>query len=250
MSSNANTPAIPGTVRLSPTFCKGVTAAQAAAHIVPHVHTIWQLVLHMTAWKNEVRHRLSGAPSGDPGGGRLAGGRRSHARALARCAGTTRRGACGARSRGARPARVAALRADERYPQSRNGKRRLEYVLLHGLVQHDAYHAGQLAMLVKVVRVSRVPGFQGSGFAVRDHARGIDHGNPESLAPRIRQGYFSQSEHDAAWNFAPRHGPNRGPDQIPEILRPDQSDEDGSHSLNRSGLEPEPGPRAPRTLEP
>jgi hypothetical protein len=33
---------------------------------VPHVHTIWQLVLHMTAWKNEVRHRLSGAPSGTP----------------------------------------------------------------------------------------------------------------------------------------------------------------------------------------
>ena len=45
---------------------KGVTAAQAAAHIVPHVHTIWQVVLHMTAWKNEVRHRLSGAPSGTP----------------------------------------------------------------------------------------------------------------------------------------------------------------------------------------
>ena len=28
-----------------------------------------------------------------------------------------------------------------------------KYVLLHGLAQHDAYHAGQLAMLVKVVRV-------------------------------------------------------------------------------------------------
>ena len=51
---------------------RGVTAAQAAAHIVPHVHTIWQLVLHMTAWKNEVRHRLSGAPSGTPKWGRPA----------------------------------------------------------------------------------------------------------------------------------------------------------------------------------
>jgi uncharacterized damage-inducible protein DinB len=28
-----------------------------------------------------------------------------------------------------------------------------KYVLLHGLVQHDAYHAGQIALLVKVVRL-------------------------------------------------------------------------------------------------
>jgi len=28
---------------------RGVTAAQAASRAVPHVHTVWQLVLHMTA---------------------------------------------------------------------------------------------------------------------------------------------------------------------------------------------------------
>ena len=28
-----------------------------------------------------------------------------------------------------------------------------KYALLHGLIQHDAYHAGQIALLVKVVRV-------------------------------------------------------------------------------------------------
>src|SRR5262245_24212984 len=34
---------------------RGVTAAEAASRIVPQAHTIWELVLHMTAWKDEVR---------------------------------------------------------------------------------------------------------------------------------------------------------------------------------------------------
>ena len=37
-----------------------VTAAEAAAHPVPGAHSIWELVLHMTAWQNEVRRRLAG----------------------------------------------------------------------------------------------------------------------------------------------------------------------------------------------
>ena len=39
---------------------RGVTAAQASARPIPHGHTIWELVLHMTAWKNEVRRRIGG----------------------------------------------------------------------------------------------------------------------------------------------------------------------------------------------
>src|SRR5436309_9576829 len=39
---------------------EGVTAAQAAAHPIPGAHSIWELVLHLTAWQNEVRRRLAG----------------------------------------------------------------------------------------------------------------------------------------------------------------------------------------------
>jgi uncharacterized damage-inducible protein DinB len=39
---------------------QGITAEEAAAHPIPEAHSIWDLVLHMTAWQNEVRRRLAG----------------------------------------------------------------------------------------------------------------------------------------------------------------------------------------------
>ena len=44
----------------------GVTADQAARAPCRNGHTIWELVLHVTAWKNETRKRLSGAPASLP----------------------------------------------------------------------------------------------------------------------------------------------------------------------------------------
>lgn len=37
-----------------------VTAREAAAHPIPKAHSVWEIVLHMTAWQNEVRRRLGG----------------------------------------------------------------------------------------------------------------------------------------------------------------------------------------------
>jgi uncharacterized damage-inducible protein DinB len=132
---------------------RGVTAAQAAARTVPHVHTVWQIVLHMTAWKNEVRRRLGGAAAADPEEGDW----------------PTVGDATPERWRealdqldAAHAALVAAVRdLDEpalleptNDPRNRaSGSGVSKYVLLHGLVQHDAYHAGQIALLVKVVRL-------------------------------------------------------------------------------------------------
>ena len=47
----------------------GITHQQAAARPIAGAHTIWELVLHITAWKNEVRRRLGGAPAGKPNEG-------------------------------------------------------------------------------------------------------------------------------------------------------------------------------------
>src|SRR5260370_363081 len=47
----------------------GVTAEEAAAHPVAGAHSIWELVLHMTAWQNEVRKRLAGKPATFPSEG-------------------------------------------------------------------------------------------------------------------------------------------------------------------------------------
>jgi uncharacterized damage-inducible protein DinB len=127
----------------------GVTADQAGARRVAGAHSIWELVLHITAWKGEVRRRLSGAAASDPEEGDWPEvGEPSAARwkaALARLEQTHR-------------ALIAAVR---QFPESRlaepsNDTRNNAlgtgvsyYVLLHGIVQHDVYHAGQIAILKK-----------------------------------------------------------------------------------------------------
>jgi uncharacterized damage-inducible protein DinB len=132
---------------------RGVTAAQAASRIVPHVHTVWQLVLHMTAWKNEARRRLGGAPAGEPEEGdwpEVGDATPERWRAALQ------------QLDAAHEALVAAVRAlpepalfePTNDPRDRAaGSGVSKYVLLHGVAQHDAYHAGQMAMLVKVVRI-------------------------------------------------------------------------------------------------
>src|SRR4051812_36809292 len=45
---------------------KGVTSEQARARPVPGAHTIWEIVLHVTAWCDIARLRLAGEAIGDP----------------------------------------------------------------------------------------------------------------------------------------------------------------------------------------
>ncbi len=50
---------------------------------------------------------------------------------------------------------ASGLREDqlEEKPAARTGNSR--YVMLHGVVQHDLYHAGQIAILKKAIRISK-----------------------------------------------------------------------------------------------
>jgi uncharacterized damage-inducible protein DinB len=130
----------------------GLRAEQAAAKPLPGAHSIWELVLHITAWKGEVRRRLSGAPAGEPEDGDWpAVGEPTAARwkeALARL-------------RAAHEQLTAAVRQlpPDRLFMPTNDSRESEvgagvtcYELLHGIVQHDVYHSGQIAILKKGLR--------------------------------------------------------------------------------------------------
>ena len=131
----------------------GVTAAQAAAAPPNGAHSIWALVLHMTAWRNEVAARAMGKPSGNPAEGdwpqvgdpaperwaaALAALDASHEN-LATVVGRLAE------------ARLLEPTNDPRNPATGTGVS--YYELLHGIVQHDAYHAGQIAVLKRVVVV-------------------------------------------------------------------------------------------------
>ncbi len=127
----------------------GVTALDAAARPVSGAHSIWEIVLHMTAWADEVGRRLS-----------------ENARPLNGEADwpcfveSTGRAWEDARSRLA-AAHQRLRQAIREFPQSRlqepvtgtedNGPPESFYVMLHGLAQHDAYHTGQIAILKRAL---------------------------------------------------------------------------------------------------
>jgi len=121
----------------------GVTAAQAAARPVPAAHSIWEIALHVATWKSVVARRVKGEVVKDvptevdwpP----------------VRAIGEAEWVATLHRLREAhRELRDALLslqesQLDERpYPEASP-----RYVQLHGAVQHDLYHAGQIALLKK-----------------------------------------------------------------------------------------------------
>ena len=130
---------------------KGVTAEQAARQPGNGAHSIWALVLHMTGWRNEVAARATGRPAAEPAGGDYPDvGDPTPARWTAALAALD----------ASHENLVEAVRgmSDEHLltptndPRSRPlGSGVTYYELLHGIVQHDAYHAGQIAILKKIL---------------------------------------------------------------------------------------------------
>lgn len=118
----------------------GVTAAQAARVAIPGAHTIHQLVLHLAAWAEVARERIEtratrevpeaeNFPSPGDWSTDLARLYRATDR-LAHCA-------------------EALSEPDLNFVFASNGQ--TLYRLLHGVVQHHLYHAGQIALLKKML---------------------------------------------------------------------------------------------------
>jgi uncharacterized damage-inducible protein DinB len=121
-----------------------VDAATAAAKPLPDVHSIWELVLHVAVWDDVASRRLGGEKFQPEGLANFplvpkptkAAWRKAVAQAK--------------RTHDVLVKTVAALpesRLRERVP----GKRYDFYHMLHGVVQHELYHAGQIAILRKWV---------------------------------------------------------------------------------------------------
>lgn len=131
----------------------GITHEQAARRPPNGAHSIWELVLHMTGWRNEVARRATGEPAGEP----PAGDWPSVGEATA-----PRWQESLAALDAAHAHLVAVVRrlSDEGMFQPTNDPRNRElgtgvtyYELLHGIVQHDAYHAGQIAIVKRILGV-------------------------------------------------------------------------------------------------
>lgn len=123
-----------------------VNATQALAKPVPDLHSIWELVAHMTAWQDVVRRRLAGEVIHDlpPEQNFPRVGRPDQA-AWERAVHDFRE-SCRALQES-----IRAL-ADTDLDLPLPGKKYNRYVTLHGVVQHNLYHAGQIAFLRKMIR--------------------------------------------------------------------------------------------------
>jgi uncharacterized damage-inducible protein DinB len=122
----------------------GMSAEDASKHAVPGAHSIWELVHHVGAWNSIVQHRLQGQTVevtterdwppvwevSDP----------SWKRAIENLAESH-----------ARLRKVAEALRDDQLDEKLGATTVSRYEILHGVVQHDLYHAGQIAILKKAL---------------------------------------------------------------------------------------------------
>lgn len=126
-----------------------VDAETAATRPIPDVHSIWELLLHIAVWDDAGMVRLTGkkwqptglanfpaipaSPSEAAWRKAIATAKRTHEKLIKTVAG------------------LPESRLRDRVP----GKRYDFYHMLHGIAQHELYHAGQIAILKKAAQASR-----------------------------------------------------------------------------------------------
>ena len=140
----------------------GVTAAEAATRAIVGAHTIWELALHVAAWRGEVARRLAGGAYGEPAEGDWpevpAPGTAEENEAA--WAATKERLAAQSANLVEAIGKFPAERLGETFGGERDaplGTGTTYAVMLHGVAQHDAYHAGQIVMLKKALVAAAPP---------------------------------------------------------------------------------------------
>lgn len=124
----------------------GVNAEQAHARPLRNAHTIWELVHHIAVWEDVGRRRVTGdraqieisSPEDWPPADDMSESAWEQSKA--------------ALDRGHQALVVAIGRvAESRLDAPIFEGMSTVYVTLHGVIQHDLYHAGQIAMLKKAL---------------------------------------------------------------------------------------------------
>ena len=126
----------------------GVTAQQAAAHPIPGAHSIWELTMHIEAWERACLRRLNSDPA------RLTDEedwRPINDKSDAAWESTKQQLLETHRELLEAIAKLEESRLNEPIIRSADTPYSSVYVTLHGGVQHDLYHAGQIAMLKKAL---------------------------------------------------------------------------------------------------
>jgi uncharacterized damage-inducible protein DinB len=128
-----------------------VSPDMAAARPVADGHSVWEIVLHMTGWQREVARRLGGATPGLPDEGDWPEPPASSQEAWDRAKADLRE------SLEQLADAVASLSDQDLEDRIGTSSRPLgtgvtKAETAMGMLQHNAYHSGQIALLVKELR--------------------------------------------------------------------------------------------------
>ena len=119
-----------------------VTATRAAARPLAGAHSIWEITLHVAAWKDAVQRRIGGEAAELQGDADWPPVRDTSDKAWKAALEHLDR------THQALERTVAGL-DDARLAGPVPGREYSVYFLPHGVIQHDLYHAGQIAILEK-----------------------------------------------------------------------------------------------------
>lgn len=129
---------------------EGLTAEQAARKPSPHAHSIWEILLHTTGWKREVTRRARGHAAAEPASGdwpptgevteeRWRAAREDHIRAQRELAELVR---------GLSETQLDTTVTGDTAAYIGAGV--TVRTNLYGILQHNVYHSGQIAILKKL----------------------------------------------------------------------------------------------------
>jgi uncharacterized damage-inducible protein DinB len=122
----------------------GISAEDASKHPVPGAHSVWELVHHVGAWNSIVQHRLQGETV-------EVTAERDWPPVWEVSEPSWRRALESLIESRARLRQVAAAQRDDQLNEKIGATGVSRYQILHGVVQHDLYHAGQIALLRKAL---------------------------------------------------------------------------------------------------
>jgi len=124
---------------------EGVNAEQAAARPIPSAHGIWELVNHIIAWEQIAKQRLEGDPMKNPSD-------EMNFPPVTDTSETAWEATLQTLAASNQALRDAIKKIDDaKLDEAVSEASYSIYALLHGVIQHDLYHAGQIALLKKVL---------------------------------------------------------------------------------------------------
>ena len=128
---------------------KGVQAFRASSKPIPQAHSVWEIVRHLTAWNHIVRRRFLGElvkvspeqdwpPLQDMGNDAWEADLAALEEACVALVSAIKK-------------QAKKAGGDTVLKRKVRGKTHNVYVMLHGAVQHNLYHAGQISILRKAM---------------------------------------------------------------------------------------------------